>query len=429
MGSMRLLLFISLFVSNFVFARELPDTGFLSTQTTSSNPYTVPAYVNENGVISILNNGFNIISFQPILQTSLGGQIIKYVQPVKFDKMIISPIKQNLGWIEEKRIRTEYGIGINMLIKSRFSLGIIPFKGALNTITSQRDDKGSDTLSFWMPKNFHELKNWKINDHGVYQTYGGVTALANFGLGVINIGNFGFSLQNQFIVSIKKNSDEEVVLKISEGDLKRRQLILGPLISTATIASFKGNRFSVEFILSLNEEDHFEFFTKALDGDLAYIQERLPFNRQRFSWEGNERHYYVGIPMVAGKLTKRGEYSLIDDENESELDFKSSRNTGMLTPIRNHRDLVIQTREEMTLIWSSEMTKTKKEIFKQRYLIPGKILGLAGFETVVPEDIQLGTTITHIALQLKKDEIFSVNTKLNEFKINFLRKCLSLIHI
>ncbi len=402
--------------------REMPDTNFLLTQTSSTNPYTVPVYVNEKGEISLLSPGSSLFSFQPVLQTGLGGGVIKYVRPVFSKQLMMDPINKNSGWIEEKRVRLEVGLGLNA-VKSHFSLGLIPFKGALHTTISHKDDLKVQSISLLLPTQLSELKAWNIRDQGLYQTYGGVSAFANVGVGLVNIGNLSFGLQNQFIVSIQKITDEEVLLKISEEDLHRRQFIFGPLLSTATFGTFKGKRFSLEFILNLKEPEHVTFYQKALAGDLSYVQERLPFHRQKFIWEGRERHYYLGIPMLAGKLTKRGQYDLQEDEKEAQLDFKSNRTTGFFTPIRNHRDLILQTDEDVIFVWSSEMTKTKTDIFKQRFLNLGRILGLSGFDREIPGEESLGTVVTQMIVQLKKEEITSPLTRPIEFEKNLRSRC------
>jgi hypothetical protein len=405
--------------------RELPDTNFLLTQTSSTNPYTVPIYVNEKGEISLLNSGSSLFSFQPVLQTGLGVGVIKYVQPVFSKQLMMDSINTNSGWIEEKRVRLELGLGLNA-VKSHFSLGLIPFKGALHTTISHKDDLEVQSISLFLPAQLSELRHWNILDQGIYQTYGGVSAFANVGVGLVNIGNLSFGLQNQFIVSIQKITDEEVLLKISEENLDRRQFIFGPLLSTATFGTFHGKRFSLEFILSLKEPEHVTFYEKALAGDLSYVQERLPFHRQKLIWEGREKHYYVGIPMVAGKLTKKGQYELQQDEKDAQLDFKSNRTTGFFTPIRNHRDLILQTDDDVIFVWSSEMTKTKKEIFEQRFLNYGLILGLSGFDKEIPEQESLGTVVTQIVVQLKKEEITSPLTRPIEFEKNLRSRCVEM---
>jgi hypothetical protein len=423
---MKIMFILFLIIESTAFAlndqREVPDINFLSTQTTSTNPYTVPVYVNERGEISLLSRGSGLFSLQPVLQTGLGGGVIRYVRPVFTKEMMMNPIKINSGWIEEKRVRLEFGLGLNA-VKSQFSLGLIPFKGALNTTISHKDDLKAQSISLLLPTKFNELKNWNIQDQGIYQTYGGVSAFANFGVGPVNLGNLSFGLQNQFIVLIQKITQDEVLVKISEEELNRRQFIFGPLLSTATFGTFQGKRISLEFILNLEQEEHGTFYQKALAGHLSYVQERLPFHRQKFIWEGREKHYYLGIPMVAGKLTKRGQYDLHEDEKEAQLDFKSHRTTGFFTPLRNHRDLILHTGEDVIFVWTSEMTKTKAEIFKQRFLNPGRILGLRGFEREIPEEDSLGTVVSQMIVHLKKEELTSPLIRPVDFEKNLRSRC------
>src|SRR5690606_12668276 len=120
--------------------------------------------------------------------------------------------------------------GLNALIQSSTVVGLVPYKGSMQTLIRYKHSQEDPSLPFKMPSRLSEVDEWNKNDHGTFQTYGGITAYAGFSAGVVSLANVNIGLQNQFIVDIKKISEDEVSLKISEESLKLRQIVVGPHI-------------------------------------------------------------------------------------------------------------------------------------------------------------------------------------------------------
>jgi hypothetical protein len=422
---MKLILCFLLFISSIVSAQDSLDVRFLTTQTTAGNPYNLPISINTAGEFSFFGKGgTNLLSFSPALQTGLNRAVIQYSQPVILNRFNFYPIQKELGWIEVKRIRVELGMGLTALIKSTFSLGVVPYKGAMQTIIRYKSSKEEKSLAFSMPKKLSELESWNLEDSGLFQTYGGVSLFAGVNLSVAEIASASIGIQNQFIVEMKKTSAETIKLVITEEDLKRRQIAIGPIIARADFANFEGNRFSVEFNLNLKNSEHHELFKKALAGEISYVQSRLPSRNQKLSWNGKDSHFYVGIPSVIGKIKDRGHYDLNEDGQETKLDFTGSRNKGFLTPLRNFQDFVYQTDEGMVVIWSSEMNRTNEDVVDERFISKGRIIGVKGFDRKAPEDTKFGSVVSQIGIHFSKKEITSlVEDQLVDLEEHLKNRC------
>lgn len=422
---MKFYLFLFLIFTNLVNAQESIDVRFLTTQTTAGNPYSLPISINTAGEISFFGRGgTDLLSFSPALQSGLNYAVIEYSQPVVLNRFNFYPIQKELGWIEVKRLRAEFGLGLKALLKSTFSLGLVPYKGAMQTIIRYKYAKEEKSLPFTMPKKLIELEKWNVEDSGLFQTYGGISLFAGINLTVAEVASASLGIQNQFIVEMKKTSADSVKLVITEEDLKRRQMAIGPLVARADFANFEGKRFSVEFNLDLKNPEHHELFDKAISGEVSFVQSRLSSKKQKLTWNGKDSHFYIGIPAVIGKVKDRGHYDLDEDGVETKLDFTGSRNKGFLTPLRNLQDFVYQTDEGLVVIWSSEMNKTDEEIVDDRFLSKGRIIGAKGFNRTPPDNTKFGSVVSQIGIQLSKKELLSIGEEKQEEIEEHLRvKC------
>jgi hypothetical protein len=402
---MKFLTLIFALWSTFALAQETLDVSFLQTQRTSGSPFAIPISVNAKGEISLFGqNGTDNLSFQPTLQVGYSRVVINYSQPIILNRFNFFEVQKDLGWIEVKRQRIEAGMGLSSIIKSATTVGLIPYKGAMQTVIRYKKSSIEKSLPVFMPKKFEELKIWNEGDTGTYQSYGGITAYAGFSAGIVDIATLSFGLQNQFIIEIKKIAEDKIILKIGEEDLNRRQAVVGPFVANGTFAQFKGKRFTSEFELDLDDPGHAELYHEGIKGNLQVLQERLPEKNQKLTWEGHDRHYYVGIPWVIGKTFDKGHYDLKEDGVETELDIIGRRNKGILTPLRNHQDYVYQTEESIVLVWSSEMNKTDEAAFEKAFMSKGRIIGVKGFDRSPPEDTKFGSVVSQIGIHISRKE-------------------------
>jgi hypothetical protein len=418
-------LILTLCWSMVVFSQDDLDVQFLQTQRTQGNPFALPMRINQHGEISFFGgNGTENLNFRPTMQLGFSAAIINYSHPVILNRFNFYPQQPDLGWIEVKRLRLEAGLGLSTIIRQVLTVGLLPYKGAMNTIIRHKASREDKSLPFKMPKKLNELVEWNINDLGTFQMYGGITAYAGLSFGLVDIALGSVGIQNQFIVEMKKNDPKTVKLTISEEDLKRRQVIVGPSVVEATFAQFKGQRLSTEFLLDLNNPEHHVLFEEALKGNLSTVQEKLETSRQKLLWQGHDRSYYVGIPILIGTKKDAGHYDLEEDGMETKLDFTGSRTTGILTPMRNLQDFVYQTDEAMLVVWSSEMNKTSKRVFEKRFLNIGKTIGIKGFNREVPDNTKFGSVVSQIAVHISKKEIELVSDiDLTEVAVNLKAKC------
>lgn len=400
------------------------DVRFLQTQRSQANPMALPVRINSQGEVSYFGgNGVEDLNFRPTFQLGLSSTVINYSHPVILNRFNFYPQQSDLGWIEVKRLRIEGGLGLSAIIKQGLTIGLMPYKGALHSIIRHKNSREDDSLPFRMPKKFFDLNAWNLNDHGTFQMYGGVTFYAGLSLGMVDIALGSMGMQNQFIVEMKKISQSSVKLVISEEDLKRRQVILG-MVAEATYAQFKGKRFSTEFELDLNNPLHHELFEEALKGNLSRLQENLPHSQQKLSWIGNDRSYYLGVPVLAGTMRDSGHYEMNTDGVETELDFTGSRTKGILTPHRVYQNFVYQTDEAMMLVWSSEMNRTGKAQLEKRFLSIGRTIGIKGFNREIPAKTRWGSVVSQIAVHITKKEVESVtDITMEELSYHLQTKC------
>ncbi len=414
-----------LLATNLCFAQETLDVRFLLTQRTSGTSFSVPISVNTQGEISLFgHSGTGDFSFRPVLQAGFSRAVIEYSAPVLLNRFNFYPVQKELGWIEVKRQRIEYGVGLSTIIKSATTVGLIPYRGSMQTIIRNKTSQQEKSLPFRMPKKLEDLSLWNESDQGAFQTYGGIEAYAGFSAGFVDIATVSIGLQNQFMVEIKKLRGQEISISISEEDIKSRHLKVGPWVSYGAVANFSGKRFSAEFKLDINNPDHHNLFKEALDGNIKLLQESLPHKSQKLTWIGNDRNFYLGIPSVAGKNISSGHYEMNEDGIESELDFRGSKNKGYLTPLRNHQNFAYQTEEGMVVVWTSEMNKTNEKAIKKNFLSKGRIIGIKGFDRDLPNDTKFGSVVTQIGIHVSRKEVDALKTAdFNLISTYFKERC------
>ena len=316
------------------------------------------------------------------------------------------------------------GLGLTALIREKSLIGIIPYKGSMQTVIRHKTPSDERSLTLSMPTELSDLEEWNTNDLGIFQAYGGVSAFGGLNVALSEVVNLSFTLHGQFIVEMEKISKNQIKLTISEEDIKTRRLIIGAFTSNVTFAQLKGKRFSVQFKLNLNNPEHHNIFKDALKGNLQKAQEKLSIKSQNLVWQGNDRFFYFGIPAIIGKIHEKGHFDLSTDGVETELDYRASHNQGILAPIRNHQDFVYQSKESMILLWTSEMSKTSKMVFDDRFYSKGRVMGVRGFDRELPTDLKFGSVVSQIGFQISKKEIAAVKeNKIDLVEANLKEKC------
>jgi hypothetical protein len=406
-------------------AQDSLDVRYLSTQRPSGNPFSIPLSVNRDGKVTLDGTkNDQIFSLRPTLLGAFNWANLNYSRPVYSNLFNFYTVQKDLGSIEVKRIRLEGGLGLSTLANSSTVLGLTPYKGCLNTVIRHHKSDKRNSPSIFMPKNLSQIERWNSEDMGVYQTYGGITFYAGISAGMVDISQVSFGIQNQFIIEITKISKEKVLIKISEENLRRRQVILGPFLTQATYGRFKGRRFSFDFELNPKIQKHHKYFQEALKGNILELQNKLPVGQQKVTWIGSDRRLFIGIPLVIGKTFHRGQYELNNDGHESELDFKGSENRGIISPVRNFQDYVYQTKESLVLIWASEMNRTDKKAVENRFLSKGRIIGARGFDREIPPEAKFGSVVSQIGIHFSGPELMSLmEMNKEEFEFNLRIRC------
>lgn len=422
---MKFILLVFFFLSLPAFAQETLDVRFLNTQRSSGSPFSLPVSINSDGEISLFgSNGTDQLSFQPVMQMDYRRVHIEYSQPIVLNRLHFYRRSNDFGWIEVRRRQWEVGLGLSAILKSSTTIGLAPYKGAITTLIHFKASKDQPSLPFRMPQELKELEAWTTEDSGTFQTYGGVTLYAGFSAGIVSLATAEVGIQNQFLIEMKKLSKDEIVLKLSEEDLKRRQFTLGPVLASGTAAHFSGKRFTAEFHLNLTNPSHHDLFKEALKGNLSLLQRTLAHEDHKLSWVGNDKYVYLGIPGVIGKEKNAGHYDLEEDGQETQLDFRGEKNRGILTPLRNHRDFVYASKEGMVIVWSSEMNKAGFDVVEKRFLSKGRILGVKSFDHEVPEDTKFGSVVSQIGISFTRKEIESLqDIDLEDVKKHFVSRC------
>ncbi len=423
----KLLWPILLLLSQVTLAQDLSrDLEFVETQNTQANPFNIPLYVDLEGNLSLISRDAGAsMSVGPLGHIAYKTTTSNYIKPVQRSEFSFSEQKSDIGWIEVKRKRWEIGLGIGASFASNFiAVGLVPYKGARQVMVRLKKSEDEKTPNPKLPDDLKEISTWSVGDRGSFQRYGGVQVSVGARFMAVNILTAGITLQNLFSVVVKKISDRKILLSIAEEDLKKRRLQTGVAIANAKLHFFNGKRLTTHFTLDLEDPAHHNLYRLALKGKLNILQEKLPQESQKTEWKGTERIGYIGIPGVAGKHTTRSEYEMDFDGEEEVIDIKSRKSSGWLVPLRNHNRLVYQSESEITLFWFSEMNKANEDVLSRRFLIPGKIMGAKGFDSVIPEGTKIGSTLSQMGMSFTRKELEAVTPDmLEEILSHFKTRC------
>lgn len=426
---MKILMILSLLYASLAMSQELEDIRFIETSDSINTPFSLPIDIDMSGRISILKDNIQgRFSLNPLAQFNYSRTTINYVAPIISKQFeLVEPLSHN-KWIEVKTKKLEVGIGPSTELAETLSLGLTVYRGAMQTTvkfkTQKEEVKEKFSLKFTMPKRLSEMEEWSDRDLGVYQTYGGVQAHASLGIGMVNIGSGSFAIQNKFLVSVKKLSSSLVEVKISEEGLKKRQITLGPIPARIYSTGYKGKIFSSTFVFDMSLAEHHELYRLAIKGRLDKLQDKLPADKQKIEWKGDESSYYAGIPWVVGKSQTEGHYDMEFDEEDSEVELVRTENKGLLLPLRNHTRIVWNRNDVMTLFWSSEMKKAKGATLEKKFFSIGRTMGIEGFDDRPELNAKLGSSITQIGLGFTRSDIEKLTmNKVSELESALKERC------
>lgn len=424
---MKLILLLLIVCSQLVHAQDLSrDLEFIETQNTQGNAFNMPLYVDLEGNLSLISRDPNVsTSIGPLGHVAYKTSISNYIRPIQRSEFSFSDQKTTLGWIEVKRKRWEIGLGIGASLASNvIGVGLAPYKGARQVMIRQKKSQDEKTPNPKLPDDLDEVRDWSVGDKGSFQRYGGVQIYAGAKVSFVSILQVGITIQNLFNVAVKKVSDKKVQISVAEENLNKRQIKTGMAVANAKVNFFNGKRLTTNFMLDLDDPSHRELYRLALKGKLHILQEKLPEEAQKLVWKGSERMGYVGIPGVAGKHFQRSEYEMEFDGEEDVLDIKSRKSSGWFVPLRNHNRLVYQTDSAIILFWYSEMNKADEDVLSRKFLIPGKIMGAKGFESVIPAGTKIGATLSQMGMSFTREELEAVTpVMLEEILGNFKQRC------
>ncbi len=404
------------------------DLQFLETQNTLGSPFTIPISINLLGDISILGSTEGL-SFSPLGQIAFSKSTSLFIQPLQSKGMAFLEQAPNKEWIEVKRRRYEFGLGLKAIAANGYlPLGLTPYKGARQVMVRLKKTSDEPSSKIAMPNKLSELSDWGVGDQGSFQRYGGIQASLGFSASYVSVASVSFTLQGLWTVQIQKISENKITINLNEEDYKKRSLSSGVPVLNAALSHYKGKRFSIQFELNLTDKTHHDLFRLVLEGKIDDIQKALPTDAQDVKWTGNDKLFYYGIPYVVGKTHQRSHYDLTfqcDAEAEEDiLDIKSKLNNGLLLPLRNHYKLVYQTGDNFTLFWYSEMNHAKQANFEKYFLNPGRIIGVKGFDSRLAHKEVLGSTLTQLGVSFTQEEMSSISDiKLDEIATHFKNKC------
>lgn len=417
---------ILLLGSQALWAQESPrDLQFIETQNTQAMPFSIPVYLDTDGNLSIISNKSSTpLSFRTNTQVAWNNATSLFIKPIKHQGFAFEPQKQKMEWIQVKRKRWEFGLGLGSLTsKLPFSFGLTPYKGARTVMTRNLLTKDEKVPKAELPKTLDIVKEWREGDNGSFQTYGGIHILAGIGSSGASLSG-GITFQSLFSVGVMRLPDNKVQLSISEENLNKRRLQASATVAIRTLQWISGKRFTSVFTLDLDNNEHYELYAQAVKGKLSELQKALPTDAQKMEWKGNEKIAYYGIPGVAGKYFYRSEY-VMDKEGEVDiLDTKSRRNSGIFVPMRNYNNLVYQTENDITLYWFADMNKAHEALLTKRFLTPGRVMGAQGFEAKIPEGQVIGSTLSQMGISFTRKELDNISPELfEEVMENFKLRC------
>lgn len=418
---------ILILFSQFVLAQDPSrDMDYIQTQNTLGLPFIFPVYVDLDGNISLISktSGMNL-SFGPLGQIAWNKSSSNYINPITQNEFSFSPQISKNGWTEVKRLRWEIGVGVEAALgQSVVLMGLAPYKGARQVMIRYKKSQDEKSPRAHLPEQLEEMEDWTVGDKGSFQRYGGVNIYAGIDFKAVNVVTAGFTIQNLFNVSVQKISKDQIQFSISEEHLSKRRIQTGTALANGTFNFFKANTFSADFLLNLNDPDHHELYRLALKGELSNLQQKLPIELQKLEWKGSERIGYMGLPGVAGKYFHRSEYETQEGDEEEVIDLKSSRNAGVVLPLRNHSKIVYQNDSQISLFWFSEINRANADVIERRFLLPGRIMGAKGFHSKLPTKHRIGSTLSYLGFSFSKKEFQSITPEIFETIItNFKERC------
>lgn len=403
-------------------AQDLPDLDKQEAYDLGGGFLSLPLKVNTKGEFSF-TAGANDLVFTPTIQIGFSRSHNLYAVPERSESLSFSEVDRESRWIETRRLRVEYGLGLSTMLKATYGMGLVPFKGSHQVYTKIRTDRVTSVPPLSMPKTLNDVKDWSHGDSGSFQTYGGVQIYGSIGVPLTTLAQGTLTFQNQFKVGVKKTADDLVELSIEEQGLSRKELKLGPWFLNGRYAKMKGKVFTALFKLNPLNSKHHALFKIALAGNIAEVQKTLSASSQKVEWKGSEKNLYFGIPFVIGQNRTSSEYDYEEDGEETRLNLTSRKNGGLLASIGNHNKYLYQNDESIMLYWSSEMTKTSVKLLKKKFLSVAEAMGLDDFSRSVPGDKKIGSVFTILGVTFSKAEIESVSSDLEDLERNFASRC------
>ncbi len=383
---------------------------FLPTQKTISKPFGLPIRVDLNGKIEYFVGDRNLI-FGPGIQVAWDSNTVQYSLPELATEFVLKSPAESTGWMEYKRRRYEYGLGLITVLQKTFRLGLAPYKGAKFSMKRLKMHKDYETSNrIGIPKSLEEIATWEPGDEGTYQTYGGIQVYAGIDLPLlVNGGMVTLGWQNQFIISIQRMKDS-ILLTIAEEKVDRKSFNIGIEPLNGTITHFDGKQLKASFILSFADISHHQLFQDAINGKLTNLEKVLPPQRKKIEWQGHDMSVYWGIPFLIGQTRSRGTYHVADEEQDYYLEVFQNKKSGLLVPPAFHQRFVYHNDESMLLMWTTDMNKSAPSKLKKHFFGPARAVGFKGFELDLENDKHYGTVIGEVGVVVTKDDVakFSV---------------------
>lgn len=405
------------------YAQDLPGEDKLDVYDLAGGFVSLPLKINTKGEFSF-TAGANDLVFTPTVHMGFSRTNNLYVLPEKSDSLTFSDIGANNKWIEIKRLRIEYGLGLSAMLKGTYGLGLIPFKGSNQTFIKIKNDPHELSPSLTMPKTLDEIQQWGPGDSGSFQTYGGVELYASIGVPLTTLAQTTMTFQNLFKIGVKKTGADSIEFSIEEESVNRTELKLGPWFVNGRYGKMKGQTFKGVFSLKLSDPKHHDLFKVALKGKISELQRRISLQAQKIEWKGTEKRSYFGIPFVIGQNRSNSEYEYDENGEETQLNLTSRKNGGILAAIGNHSQYLYQNDESIMLYWTSEMSRPSAKILKKRFLSVGVAIGLDNFSRSVPLDKKLGSVLTNLGVTFTKSEIEGLSSSnLEEIERNLITQC------
>lgn len=406
---MKTLVLLLLMTTAAVFAQDELEPRFLRSHETLRTPINIPLSVTEKGDLEVLGRSEGSFFFSPITLITLQRSTINFIEPEPAREFSFIEQKSGNGWVEVKRARSDFGLGLAALMaKETLSFGIIPFQGSFQTTIRQKTEL-TDKRSILLPRELRDLELWSIGDYGSFQAYGGFEITAGLNAGGLNVLSGSYGLHNQFAVEVFRFSEDCVLIKLSEDEETKRVINAGPFVADAAIGDSDSKRLTIEFRLEIHNEEHQRLYAEALKGNIKLLQETLSPTEFRSHWKGIEKRIYFGIPVVAGRSFYRGHFVKKDESKDLNVDIFSNKNSGLLTPLRVQQKFVYERDGRLLFYWLTEMKKVSTRSFEKHFLRIGRALKIKGFNQEPPHGTKFGSVIGHLSLNLEKSDIETIS--------------------